>query len=120
MVDEKKVVELPLNGRNAFTLALLAPNVTGTLGSTTFNVAGNPSVNNNYMLDGVQNNDRTTGSPTHKPSVDGIQEFRVLTGTYNAEYGRQSGGQVIMTTKSGSNDFHGIVYEFFRDRKSVV
>jgi len=117
VVDEKKVKELPLNGRNAFSLALLAPNVFGSLSptSTTFNVAGNPSVNNNYLLDGVQNNDRTTGSPTHKPSVDGIQEFRVLTGTYAAEYGRQSGGQVIMTTKSGTNDLHGTAFEFFRN-----
>ena len=115
VVDEKKVKELPLNGRNAFSLALLAPNVFGSLNSSTFSVAGNPSVNNNYSLDGVQNNDRTTGSPTHRPSVDGIQEFRVLTGTYAAEYGRQSGGQVIMTTKSGSNDWHGTAYEFFRN-----
>jgi hypothetical protein len=115
VVDEKKVKELPLNGRNAFTLALLAPNVFGSLGSSTFYVAGNPSVNNNYLLDGIQNNDRTTGSPTHKPSVDGIQEFRVLTGTYQAEYGRQSGGQVIMTTKSGTNSFHGTAFEFFRN-----
>ena len=115
VVDEKKVKELPLNGRNAFTLALLAPNVFGALGSSTYNVAGNPSVNNNYLLDGIQNNDRTTGSPTHKPSVDGIQEFRVLTGTYQAEYGRQSGGQIIMTTKSGTNSLHGTAYEFFRN-----
>jgi hypothetical protein len=115
VVDEQKVRELPLNGRNAFSLALLAPNVFGSLGASTFNVAGNPSVNNNYLLDGVQNNDRTTGSPTHKPSVDGIQEFRVLTGTYQAEYGRQSGGQVVMTTKSGTNSLHGTVFEFFRN-----
>jgi hypothetical protein len=115
VVDEKKVKELPLNGRNAFSLALLAPNVFGSLGSSTYNVAGNPSVNNNYLLDGIQNNDRTTGSPTHKPSVDGIQEFRVLTGTYQAEYGRQSGGQIIMTTKSGTNSLHGTAYEFFRN-----
>jgi hypothetical protein len=115
VVDEKKVKELPLNGRNAFSLALLAPNVFGSLGSSTYYVAGNPSVNNNYLLDGIQNNDRTTGSPTHKPSVDGIQEFRVLTGTYQAEYGRQSGGQIIMTTKSGTNSLHGTAYEFFRN-----
>ena len=115
VVDEKKVKELPLNGRNAFSLAPLAPNVFGSLGSSTYYVAGNPSVNNNYLLDGIQNNDRTTGSPTHKPSVDGIQEFRVLTGTYQAEYGRQSGGQIIMTTKSGTNSLHGTAYEFFRN-----
>jgi hypothetical protein len=115
VIDEKKVQELPQNGRNAFSLALLAPNVYGALGSTTYSVAGNPSVNNNYLLDGVQNNDRTTGSPTVKPSEDGIQEFRILTGQYAAEYGRQSGGQVIMTSKSGNNDFHGSAYDYVRD-----
>ena len=107
--------ELPQNGRNAFSLALLAPNVYGALGSTTYSVAGNPSVNNNYLLDGVQNNDRTTGSPTLKPAEDGVQEFRILTGQYGAEYGRQSGGQVVMTTKSGDNSFHGSVYDYVRD-----
>jgi len=115
VVDEKKVKELPLNGRNAFTLALLAANAFGAIGTTTPSVSGNPSVNNNYLLDGIQNNDRTTGSPTQRPSVDGIQEFRVLTGTYQAEYGRQSGGQIIMTTKSGTNSVHGTAYEFFRN-----
>jgi hypothetical protein len=115
VVDEKKVRELPLNGRNAFTLALLAANAFGAIGTTTPSVSGNPSVNNNYLLDGIQNNDRTTGSPAQKPTVDGIQEFRVLTGTYQAEYGRQSGGQIIMTTKSGSNSLHGTSYEFFRN-----
>jgi len=115
VIDEKKVKELPQNGRNAFSLALLAPNVYGTPGSTTYSVAGNPSVNNNYLLDGVQNNDRTTGSPTLKPAEDGIQEFRILTGQYSAEYGRQSGGQVIMTTKSGDNFYHGTVYDYARD-----
>jgi hypothetical protein len=113
VVDEKKVKELPLNGRNAFSLSALAANTFG--GGSTPSVAGNPSVNNNYLLDGIQNNDRTTGSPTLKPSLDGIQEFRVLTGTYQAEYGRQSGGQIIMTTKSGTNSVHGTAYDFFRN-----
>lgn len=115
VIDEKKVQELPQNGRNAFSLALLAANVYGTLNSTTYSVAGNPSVNNNYLLDGVQNNDRTTGSPTLKPAEDGIQEFRILTGQYAAEYGRQSGGQVVMTTKSGDNFYHGTLYDYARD-----
>jgi hypothetical protein len=115
VVDQSKVAELPQNGRNVFYLALLASNVYAAIGSTTYSVAGNPSVNNNYLLDGVQNNDRTTGSPTLKPSEDGIQEFRILTGQYAAEYGRQSGGQVIMTTKSGDNSFHGTAYDYVRD-----
>lgn len=121
VVDEQKIKELPLNGREFWQLAQLAPNVfnppqNSTLGFRGgFNVAGNPEVNNNYILDGVDNNDETTAQPTHRPSVDGIQEFRVLTGVYGAEYGRMAGGQVIVTTKSGSNQTHGTAFFFHRN-----
>ncbi len=121
VIDEQKVKELPLNGREFWQLAQLAPNVFNPpQGSTLgfrggFNVAGNPEVNNYFLLDGVDNNDETTMQPTHRPSVDGIREFKVLTGVYSAEYGRHSGGQIIITTKSGTNEFHGTVFEFLRN-----
>ncbi len=121
VVDERNVRELPLNGRQFWQLAQLIPGVSpppqnSTLSSRGgFQVAGSYEVSNNFILDGIDNNDRTTGQPSIRPSVDGIQEFRVLTGTYEAEYGRQSGGQVLITTKSGSNQFHGTAYEFFRN-----
>lgn len=121
VIDEQKVKELPLNGREFWQLAQLAPNVFNPpQGSTLgfrggFNVAGNPEVNNYFLLDGIDNNDETTMQPTHRPSVDGIREFKVLTGIYSAEYGRHSGGQIIITTKSGTNEFHGTVYEFLRN-----
>jgi hypothetical protein len=123
VVEEKRVKELPLNGRVFYELARLVPNVFNppqgsTLGERGgFNVAGNPEVTNNFLLDGTDNNDRTTGQPSVRPSVDGIREFRILTGSYNAEYGRQSGGQVVVTTKSGTNEIHGTAYEFFRNNK---
>jgi hypothetical protein len=121
VIDEQKIKEMPLNGREFWQLARIAPNVFeppqgSTLGFRGgFNVAGNPEVNNYFILDGIDNNDETTAQPTHRPSVDGIREFKVLTGLYSAEYGRQSGGQIVITTKSGTNEFHGTAFEFLRN-----
>lgn len=121
VVDENNIKELPLNGRQFWQLTQLVPGVTASPNNSTltgrggFAIAGSYEVSNNFVLDGIDNNDRTTGQPSVRPSVDGIQEFRVLTGVYEAEYGRQSGGQVLVTTKSGSNQFHGTGFEFFRN-----
>jgi outer membrane receptor protein involved in Fe transport len=121
VVDQKKIVELPLNGRDYLQLAQLQPNVFAPAQNSTigfrggFNVSGNSEIANNYILDGIDNNDETTNQPSHRPILDGVREFKVLTGTYAAEYGRQSGGQVIIATKSGTNDFHGSAFEFHRN-----
>lgn len=121
VVDQKKIVELPLNGRSYLQLALLQPNVFAPAQNSMigfrggFNVAGSSEIANNYLLDGIDNNDETTNQPSHQPILDGVREFKVLTGTYSAEYGRQAGGQVIVTSKSGSNQFHGSAYEFHRN-----
>lgn len=121
VVDQKKIVELPLNGRDYLQLAQLQPNVFAPAQGSNlgfrggFNVAGNSEIANNYLLDGIDNNDETTNQPLHRPILDAVREFKVLTGTYSAEYGRQAGGQVIVTTKSGANDFHGSLYEFHRN-----
>jgi len=121
VVDERKVKELPLNGRQFWQLSQLVPNVLPPAQNSSigfrggFNVSGHQETENNYVLDGVDNADEATMQPTNRPSVDGIQEFKILTGVYSAEYGRYSGGQVLITTKSGSNDFHGTVYEFLRN-----
>lgn len=121
VVDQKKVVELPLNGRGFETLALIQP---GTLapaqGSALgfrggFNVAGSREVSNNFIVDGVDNNNLITGEVVYRPNPDVIQEFKVQTNAYSAEFGRGTGGQINITTKSGSNEFHGSVYEFFRN-----
>ncbi|MGH9752433.1 MAG: carboxypeptidase regulatory-like domain-containing protein [Blastocatellia bacterium] len=121
VVDQKKIVELPLNGRDYLQLAQLQPNVFAPAQNSTlgfrggFNVAGNSEIANNYLLDGIDNNDETTNQPSHRPILDAVREFKVLTGTYGADYGRQAGGQIIVTTKSGSNDFHGSAFEFHRN-----
>jgi hypothetical protein len=120
VIETRKIVELPLNGRNFFQLAQLVPNVMPPIPGSSlsfrggFNVAGQPEVDQNYILDGIDNADEATMQPTVSPSVDGIQEFKVLTGVYSAEYGRYSGGQILITTKPGSNQIHGTAYEFYR------
>ena len=121
VVDQKKIVELPLNGRDYLQLAQVQPNVYAPAQGSNlgfrggFNVAGNSEIANQYLLDGVDNNDEATNQPLHRPILDTVREFRVLTGTYSAEFGRQSGGQIIVTTKSGTNQFHGAVFEFHRN-----
>src|SRR6266404_6982736 len=121
VVDQKKIVELPLNGRDYLQLAFLQPNVFAPAQNSTIgfrgglNVAGNSEIANQYILDGVDNNDETTNQPLHRPILDAVREFKVLTGTYSAEYGRQAGGQIMVTTQSGTNAFHGAVWEFHRN-----
>ncbi len=121
VVDQKKIVELPLNGRGYLQLAFLQPGVYAPAQASTIgfrggmNIAGSNEVSTQYILDGVDNNDEASSQPLHTPVLDAVQEFRVLTGTYSAEYGRQSGGQVIVTTKSGSNAFHGTAWDFYRN-----
>src|SRR5262245_14100069 len=101
VVDQTKIVQLTLNGRDYLQLASLQPNVFVTAQGSNLgfrggiNVAGNSEIANQYLLDGVDNNDETTNQPLHRPILDAVREFKVLTGTYSAEYGRQAGGQVI-------------------------
>ena len=73
-------------------------------------------VSNNFTLNGIDNNDTGINGPSFRPSIDAIQEFKLLSGSYSAEYGRNSGGQVVVTTKSGTNQFHGTGYEFIRNQ----
>jgi hypothetical protein len=113
---------MPLNSREFYALALLVPGVAppaqGSLLSFRggFNVAGASELNNNFTLNGLDNNNQLLSAPAYRPSIDAIQEFKILTGTYSAEYGRNSGGQVIITTKSGTNQFHGNAFEFLRNQ----
>ena len=122
VVDNTKVVEMPLNGRTFFSLATLTPGVTPPVQGSNlgfrggFSVAGNAETNNNFTLNGFDNNDSAINTPNFRPSIDAIQEFNILTGVYGAQYGYASGGQVIVTTKSGGNQFHGSGYEFLRNQ----
>jgi carboxypeptidase family protein len=133
LVDEKRVAELPLNGRNAFQLMELQPGASsnpgnailgGSAGGTTAFVNGQPNRANNFLLDGTDNNDQfTAGRTAVNPNVDLIQEFRISTNNFSAEFGRNSASAVSVVTKSGSNQFHGTAYEFLRndalDSKSI-
>ena len=127
VIDQRKIVDLPLNGRDYNQLALLSPGVlpgTPRLASVNFkgvlNVNGNRTFNNVFLLDGVDNisysnSFRGENVQLVQPSVDALQEFKIQTNAYSAEYGRSSGAVVNATIKSGSNSVRGTVYEFLRN-----
>jgi hypothetical protein len=125
VVDNRSVVQLPLNSRDTYQLLQLQPGVQSQLGNPLIygsDKAGAVSVNggrgrsNNFSVNGGDANDQFVNLPTVQPSPDSIQEFRVLTNTFDAEYGRNSGSVVNVVTKSGTNAMHGDVYEFFRNK----
>ena len=127
VVDNRSVSELPLNARDTYQFLQLQPGVMSTVGSSATVVYGSDkpgavSVNggrgrsNNFSVNGGDANDQFVNLPTVQPTPDSIQEFRVLTNTFDAEYGRNSGSVVNVITKSGTNAFHGNVYEFFRNK----
>lgn len=123
VIENRRVVELPLNGRNYSDLALLSSGASnpvsgGRLGG--FSSGGQRISANNYLLDGADNNSYELAgagriSEMVKPSVDAIQEFKVQTNVYSAEYGRGTGAVVNVTIKSGTNDLHGSLFEFVRN-----
>jgi len=123
VIDSQDLEKLPSNSRNFWQEAQLDPNVSPTTSGDSlanrggFIVAGISSANNNYLLDGSDDNDWTTGQPTVRPSLDAIQEFKIITGEAPAEFGRRNGGQVVLTTRSGSNEFHGGSFLSYRDGK---
>ncbi len=124
VVNERAVSQLPLAQRDAYQLLQLQPGVQSQVGLDTVygsDRAGVVSVNggrgrdNNFTVNGGDGNDQFAGLPAIQPSPDAIAEFRVLTNTFDAEYGRNSGAVVNVVTKSGTNSFHGSTYEFFRN-----
>lgn len=131
VVDEKRIVELPLNGRNLTQLLTLtgggttAPagdltgskNMQGSNGSGTFAVAGSQANGVSYLLDGGDNNDAFSNVNLPIPFPDAVQEFSVQTSAMPAQYGLHPGGVVNIVTKSGSNGFHGDVFDFLRNYK---
>ena len=125
IIDNRKVEDLPLNGRDFAQLARLNPGVAVSGGGggqqggegnvSGFSSNGQRSTSNNFLVDGVDNNNYFAGEAAQLPSIDSIQEFEVQTNTFAAEYGRNSGSVVNLVTKSGTNQLHGSVYEFFRN-----
>ncbi|MCL5744017.1 MAG: carboxypeptidase-like regulatory domain-containing protein [Acidobacteria bacterium] len=125
VIDNQKVVELPLNGRDYLQLALLSAgtNESAPGGRTGgFSGSGMRSTQNNYLLDGVDNNNAQIAyqgrqGEAVKPNVDAIQEFKVMTNSFSAEYGRATGAIVNVSLKSGTNQLHGTAFEFLRNDK---
>jgi hypothetical protein len=128
VISEKTIVDLPLNGRNYLQLVSLSPNVAygfvapgqaagrqgGTRANQNISISGMRGTWNNYTLDGIANTDPNFNLYIQLPSVDALQEFKVQSGIYPAEFGREA-GQVNVSTKPGGNDFHGAVFEFLRN-----
>ena len=132
VIDSKRILEMPLNGRNYLQLAQFTAGVLpgGGLNSGSrardegaFAAVGMQIAQNNVLLDGSDNSSRTSGGPLGfeaqavKPPVDAVSEFKVVTNNMSAEYGYRAGAKIIVNTKSGTNDFHGSAYEFLRNQK---
>jgi hypothetical protein len=130
VIENKRIVELPLNGRNYLQLVSLAPNVStgfssqgqagarqgGIRAAQTISVSGQRTNFNHYTLDGVENTDPNFNTFVVMPSIDALEEFKVQTGVYPAEFGRET-TQINVLTKSGTNQYHGTLFEFFRNDK---
>ncbi len=135
VITSQEVSQLPLNGRDFVQLATLTAGATAETnpnsfftsaassevaarGSFSLSVGGSRPNSTDWLLDGVDNNELTAGGIGIFSSIDDIQEFKVLTYTYSAEYGTRAGPTVLVTTKSGSNNFHGSLFEFLRNTDS--
>ncbi len=122
-VDNKKVVELPLNGRSFTQLTILMPGAVAGAGAltafqtsgTAVSISGLRSEANNYTLDGVNNNESFFKTYGLQPSIDAIQEFKIQTNITSAEFGTAAGANVNIVTKSGTNEVHGTAFEFLRN-----
>ena len=131
-IEARQITELPLNGRNALNLALLTPGVTqgayaeqgqdtagrhGDTGGSALSVNATRPQANNFILDGVDNNDSLQNVILFFPSVDATQEFKVNTSVAPAQYGRAGGALVVSSIKSGTNQLHGSAFDFYRSNK---
>ena len=130
LISTQAMQNLPLNGRNFVVLAQLTAGAaegeatglpTGTRPddrrlTSAVSVNAQPTSFNNFMIDGMDDNERFIGTIIVKPSVDALQEMKVQTNLYSAEFGRTAGGVINFVTKSGTNDYHGSLFEFFRNQ----
>lgn len=125
LIDGRQVERMPLNGRNIIQLVAMQPGVSSTLPSTMFPglgqltnvyVNGSRASQNNWMIDGVDNNDAGSNlAVINNVNVDTVAEVNILRSNYSAEFGRNAGGQINVITKSGTNALHGSIFEFMRD-----
>src|SRR3984893_8664956 len=125
VIQNEQVVDLPLKGREFLELAILSPGVVNPPGGTRgdslqqtgklINILGNRTGHNLFLVDGVSVTDEYFNNVALNPSVDAVSEFNIAKTNYNAEFGGKSGGVINIITKSGTNNFHGSVYEFLRN-----
>jgi len=123
VIDNQRIVDMPLNGRNYIDLALMSGGAVQSAPSSRidgFSAGGQRVSQNRYIMDGIDNNSVELAAAGRRaemvePSIDAIQEFKVQTNAYAAEFGRGMGGVVNLTIKSGSNDLHGTAFEFVRN-----
>jgi hypothetical protein len=132
VVENRRIIDLPLNGRNVYSLAALTPGVFPRLPAdgvdgegfhliSSFTVNGGRDVSNAILMDGVpvtmntNLSNRNGGSAL--PTVEGVEEFRIQTNAYSADYGRSGGGVLTIATKSGTNEFHGSAFDFLRNNR---
>jgi len=123
VVGGQQIENLPINGRNFISFAVITPGVTqdntpqqGASATSGLSFAGQRARSNNIMVDGLDNNDASLGAVRAVFSQEAIREFQVLTNSYTAEFGKASGGVVNIVTKSGTNEFRGNVFGYFRDK----
>lgn len=115
-ITTREILDLPLNGRDYLSLAQLAPGVVpAAAGANPYNIDGARSDHVNFLIDGVSNVDRRGNEPVAAPSVDAIREFRVTTNAFSAEHGRLGASVVSVVLASGTNQFHGSLFEFHRN-----
>src|SRR5581483_10471788 len=125
VIDNRRINDMPLNGRDYLQLALLSGGTVQAANGSRFggfSAGGQRAAQNNYLLDGFDNNNvqlQAQGGQAEavKPSIDAIQEFKISTNSFSAEYGRATGGVVNVTIKSGTNEIHGTAFEFLRNEK---
>jgi hypothetical protein len=129
VIENRRVRDLPLNGRNALALTLLNPGVISNAGPTnsgfgdrgiqisSLSINGSPNSMNNQTLDGNNNVLSYVGEVGVPPAVDAVEEFKVQSGAMSAEFGFTAGGTINLVTKSGTNELHGTAYEFLRNDK---
>ncbi|MEK7755374.1 MAG: carboxypeptidase-like regulatory domain-containing protein [Acidobacteriota bacterium] len=124
LVDSRRARDLPLSGRNIYSLAIVLPGVTSvgaetvfTRNGNTLRVNGSRSRDSTFMRDGGFNNSHWRNAGNAAPNPDAVQEFRVITSNYNAEFGRSAGAVVNVITRSGTNQLHGTAFEFLRNAR---
>ncbi len=122
VIDSARIVEMPLNGRNALQLQYLVPgsggvNAPGQAENESVSINGGRPNMNNYLLDGADNEDPFFNTPSVFPNPDALEEFSMETNAYRADRGRNAGALMNAVTKSGTNQFHGTLFEFLRNDK---